>query len=191
MQIIPDKKLLLHMCCGPCGIFPVKHLREKYPGYTVAGYFYNPNIHPYQEFLRRLEALKAFSETAALELIADEDYELEDFLTKVISSSKEEKKEDRCRVCYEIRLRNTACLAKKEGFDAFTTTLLVSPYQKHELIKEVAQKIAQEEGVEFFYLDFRPGWREGVSLSRELKLYRQPYCGCIFSEKERYYKKEG
>ena len=183
MQITPDKKILVHICCGPCAAYPVKYLRENHPEYAVGGYFYNPNIHPYKEFSKRLETLKNFSQSTRLEIIINDNYDLEYFLGKILSQ-----KENRCRVCYEMRLRNTAILAKKEGFDAFTATLLVSPYQKHELIKDIAQKIAQEEKIEFHYFDFRPGWQQGVKISRELELYRQPYCGCIFSEMERYRK---
>ena len=96
--------------------------------------------------------------------------------------------EGRCVSCHEVRLRKAAQVAKENGFDAFTTSLLVSPYQKHDLIRAVGEKVAQEEGIEFFYQDFREGWQEGVDISLELELYRQPYCGCIFSEKERYWK---
>jgi predicted adenine nucleotide alpha hydrolase (AANH) superfamily ATPase len=179
-----NKKLLLHICCGPCAAFPVQYLRRNFSHYDIYGYFYNPNIHPYQEFLRRLETLKDFSQTAGLAMIINENYDLEYFLTEVC-----DKKENRCRVCYEIRLQSAATFAKKEEFDAFTTTLLVSPYQKHELIQEIAGKIAQAANIQFCYIDFRQGWQEGVKMSRQLKLYRQPYCGCIFSEMERYYKK--
>jgi predicted adenine nucleotide alpha hydrolase (AANH) superfamily ATPase len=177
------KKILMHICCAPCAVFPIKYLKANHPEYAVYGYFYNPNIHPYQEFARRLETLKNFSPIADFELITNESYGLEYFLDEVIND-----KENRCNICYEMRLKSTAALAKKEGFDAFTTTLLISPYQNHERIIETAEKIAQEEKIKFCYFDFRAGWQEGVDISRELKMYRQPYCGCIFSEMERFCK---
>lgn len=174
-------RLLLHTCCGPCAAFPVKHLREQH--YDVTGYFYNPNIHPYKEFTRRLETLKEFAGKVDLELIIDNRYTLEEFLRNALNAAP-----DRCRMCYELRLRAAARVAKANNFDCFSTTLLVSPYQQHEAIKEIAEQVALEEKIPFCYQDFRPGWHEGVKISKELELYRQPYCGCIFSEKERYWK---
>ncbi len=174
-------RLLLHTCCGPCSVYPVKHLRGL--GYDITGYFFNPNIHPYREFKHRLETLHEFAEQVQLELITDPNYALEDFLRRALSTDG-----DRCRSCYEHRLRQTALFARENGFDCYSTTLLVSPYQKHETIKEVATAIAEETGIRFEYIDFRIGWQEGVTGSKEMGLYRQPYCGCIFSERDRYYK---
>ena len=85
-------------------------------------------------------------------------------------------------------MENIVAFAKENGFDAFTTSLLVSPYQKHDLIRAVGERVGKEEGIDFFYQDFRAGWQEGVAISLEMELYRRPYCGCIFSEKERYWK---
>jgi predicted adenine nucleotide alpha hydrolase (AANH) superfamily ATPase len=178
------KKILLHICCGPCAAAPLKYLRKNYPEHEITGYFSNPNIHPYQEFAKRLATAKNFAQLSNLTMLTDENYGLEYFLNQIW-----ENRENRCQVCYEMRLKNTAVTAKKEGFDAFTTTLLVSPYQKHALIKETAQKIAEAENIPFYYFDFRLLWQEGVKMSRDLNLYRQPYCGCIFSERERYEKK--
>lgn len=174
-------RLLLHVCCGPCAVYPVRHLKEL--DYHITGYFFNPNIQPYREFKHRLETLHEFASQVKLELVADTSYTLEEFLRRALLEP-----ENRCRPCYEQRLRQTARYARENGFDCFTTTLLVSPYQKHELIKEVAAMVAEEEGICFKYLDFRPGWQEGVEGSKAMGLYRQPYCGCIFSEKERYCK---
>ncbi|MDF2572474.1 MAG: queH [Sporomusa sp.] len=177
-------RMLLHVCCGPCSIFPLKHLREEYSQYEITGYFYNPNIHPYKEFVRRLDTLKAFAMKIGLDnLIIDESYTLEEFLRQALDAP-----EGRCRNCYDMRMRQTARYAKEHGFDCFSTSLLVSPYQQHNLIKEAAEAAAETEGIKFCYIDFRPGWQEGVTLSRELEMYRQPYCGCVFSEKDRYYK---
>lgn len=180
-------KILLHICCGPCSIYPIKFLRELDEKITtvddVVGYFYNPNIHPYKEFKHRLDTAKAYTKQIGLEFIVNDDYALREFLQGALVAV-----DSRCHFCYEMRLRHVAKQAKALGFAAFTTSLLVSPYQKHELIHEIGEKIASEEGIPFYYIDFRPGWNEGVAVSKELELYRQPYCGCIFSEQERYQK---
>jgi predicted adenine nucleotide alpha hydrolase (AANH) superfamily ATPase len=147
----------------------------------VSGYFYNPNIHPYREFQRRKETLKEYAGMSGLTVFFDDRYDLEPFLNQTRPWGAE-----RCRSCYEIRLEAAAGVAKAEGFDAFSSTLLYSRYQKHDWIKEVGEMVGERLAVPFFYQDFRPGWQEGVNKSKELGLYRQPYCGCIFSEKERY-----
>ncbi len=177
-------RMLLHVCCGPCSVFPLKHLREAYPEYEITGYFYNPNIHPYKEFVRRLDTLKAFAAKIGLEhLIIDDRYTLEEFLQQALTAPG-----GRCRNCYDLRMQQTARYAREHGYDCFSTTLLVSPYQQHELIKAAGEAAAIQHGIKFSYIDFRPGWQEGVQKSRELEMYRQPYCGCIFSEKDRYCK---
>ena len=172
-------KMLLHMCCGPCSAFPLKKLREM--GYEPTGYFFNPNIHPYKEFIHRLETAKEFAEKMNLEIITDNNYMLKEFLERAINGTG-----SRCHMCYELRLRQAAQFAKENGFECFTTSLLVSPYQQHQVIKDTAERIAKEENIKFIYEDFRSGWQEGVQTSLDLELYRQPYCGCIFSEQERY-----
>ncbi len=182
-------RLLLHICCAPCAVFPVDFLREK--GYEIYGYFFNPNVHPYTEWLRRKNALVEYAQERNLKLIVDEEYQMEEFLRTVVY-----RENVRCRLCYYLRLRHAAGAAKKGGFAGFTTTLLVSPHQKHELIREVGEAVAQEYGSPFFYFDFRSGFREAAIRSREMGMYRQQYCGCIYSEKERYFpgtpgKKEG
>lgn len=174
-------KVLLHMCCAPCSIAPVKYLREH--DAEIEGYFYNPNIHPYKEFQRRLDTLRQYVLEEDLPLIIDDQYQLEEFLQRVVHSEAE-----RCAHCYEMRLRAAARKAKETGADAFSTTLLVSPYQNHELIRHCGEKAAKAEGVPFYYADYRPGWQEAVNESRRREMYRQPYCGCIYSEKDRYYK---
>jgi predicted adenine nucleotide alpha hydrolase (AANH) superfamily ATPase len=175
-------KLLVHICCAPCAIYPVKVLRQE--GHDLTGYFYNPNIHPYLEYKKRLETLRDYSAREALSIILDESYPMETFLRKVVPDEG-----NRCRLCYELRLRHVAEEAREGDYEGFTSTLLYSKYQKHDLIKWTAEKIAQEYGMTFLYRDFREGWSEGVEISRRNGLYRQPYCGCIYSEKERYLKK--
>jgi len=180
-------RILLHTCCGPCTIFPLRSLREK--GFEVFGFYYNPNIHPYQEWQRRLEALQEVAKAETTDdkpfrLIIRGDYPLEEFLRN--TAFREEK---RCIYCYTIRLEATARTAKKSGFDAFTTTLLYSKRQKHELIKEIAESISKRYSVAFYYEDFRKGWKTGQEEAIKMGIYRQQYCGCIYSEKERFYKK--
>ena len=186
-----NQQLLLHICCGPCSIFPLQFLQTQPEQFAITGYYYNPNIHPYKEFTRRRDTLQTFAEQKDLPLVIDERYLLEEFLQNALTAMADGNgAAKRCQMCYEIRLRQTAIYAKEHKFDFFTTTLLVSPYQQHELIRTVGEQIGKELGVPFLYYDFRSGWQEGVKISRELEMYRQPYCGCIFSEKERYYKEK-
>lgn len=173
-------KMMLHICCAPCAIYPVDRLRSG--GNTVIGFFYRHNIHPWTECSRREETLKTYAEAIALKVIYQEGYALEDFLRKMAF-----RETDRCRICYHDRLYTTAKLAKRGKFDAFSTTLLYSKFQNHELIAEIAESVAKSVGVPFFYEDFRTGWKTGVTVSKERGMYRQQYCGCIYSEKQRHF----
>jgi predicted adenine nucleotide alpha hydrolase (AANH) superfamily ATPase len=172
-------RVLLHTCCGPCALYPLRTLRAA--GHDVTGFFYNPNIHPYQEYVLRRDAVVQMAEQEGLPMIMQDDYDLEGFLANVAAAP-----ELRCTYCYASRLRATAQAAAAGDFDAFSAALLYSRYQKHEEIRELGEQIGREYGVAFHYQDFRPGWQEGIKLSKELGLYRQQYCGCIYSEKERY-----
>lgn len=181
-------KLLLHMCCGPCACYPVPKLRSE--GHEVTGYFFNPNIHPYKEFKQRLITAQEFAQKVGLSIIVDTAYQLREFLQRALTI---EKNTDglnldnrRCRMCYAWRLHQTALYAKENGFEGFSSTLFVSPYQNHEMMKTVAEKVAIAVGIPFVYEDFRLGFQEGTDISLDLNLYRQTYCGCIFSEEERY-----
>lgn len=174
-------KLLLHCCCGPCSVMPVKLLRED--GVDLSTFFYNPNIHPYREYKLRRNAFREYMEQERVSFAMLDDYNMEEFLAAVA-----QKPEARCGHCYQSRLRETARFAVEHGFDAISTSLLVSPYQKHELIKFMGEQAAAEFGLEFYYRDFRPYFREGQDIARARGLYMQGYCGCIYSEKERYFK---
>jgi predicted adenine nucleotide alpha hydrolase (AANH) superfamily ATPase len=154
-------------------------MKEK--GDEVVGYFFNPNIHPYQEYQKRLDALRQYSEKAGLKVICRDEYLLEEFLRNV-----SHRVEERCQYCYSIRLGATAREAKKNALDGFSTTLLQSAHQNHALIRDTGERIAQEIGIPFYYEDFRQGWKRGVEASKSMGLYRQQYCGCIYSEKERF-----
>ena len=174
-------KVLMHLCCGPCAIYPVKVLRKE--GAEVMGFFYKNNIHPYTECLKRQEALEKYAAQIDLRVIYQEGYDLEGFIQNIVH-----READRCRHCYHDRLRTTALLARRGKFDYFSSTLLYSKVQKHELVRSIGESIAKSVGIPFLYQNFREGWKEGIETSKELQMYRQQYCGCIYSEKERYFK---
>lgn len=169
-------KLLVHMCCAPCSVYPVSIIKQE--GIEFEGLYYNPNIHPKDEFERRKENVEKFSQLKGFPVTYMDDY-MQDTWEKHKGPD-----ELRCNMCYSLRLDKAAAFAKEKGFDAFTTSLLVSPYQKHELIKELCEKFAKKYGIEFFYRDFRPGFRQGQQQAKELGLYRQKFCGCIISYNE-------
>ena len=173
-------KILLHTCCAPCAIVPIRLLQQD--AFDVMGYFYSHNIHPYTECLKRRETLETYAASIGMHLIHSEGYNMENFLRNVVFREK-----DRCRYCYHDRLMSTAMVAKRGKFDYFTTSLLYSKFQKHEEIRSIGESVAKAIGIPFHYQDFRTGWKEGVETSKQLKMYRQSYCGCIYSEKERYY----
>ncbi len=169
--------LLLHICCAPCSAYPVPALRAQVP--RLAGFFFNPNIQPDDEYARRLAALERFAPVLGLEFQVATDPV--DCARPATAGAGEE----RCRRCYDLRLRATARAARHGGFDAFSTTLLYSIHQRHELVRAVAAEVARAEGVAFFYQDLREGWVEGGRSYRESGLYRQRYCGCLPSQAER------
>jgi len=175
------RKILMHICCAPCSIYPLKRLRED--GVDVRGYFFNPNIHPFREFVKRLETLQDYVASASLPLVIDRSYDLEAFLRGALELGK-----DRCLFCYRTRLEKTFKKGIEDGADAVTTTLLYSKYQRHNDIKAIGEELSVLYGIPFLYRDFREGWQEGMEESRRMNMYRQPYCGCIFSEKERYWR---
>ena len=151
----------------------------------VTGLYYNPNIHPLMEYLRRREALVEVCRRLDTPLeCADAEHDPALFLRLTAFREKA-----RCPACYELRLDRAARQAKAQGCDAFTSTLLYSKYQDHDALRRAGQAAAEAHGVPFHYQDFRPLWDEGIRLSKEWELYRQPYCGCIHSEFERYEKK--
>jgi predicted adenine nucleotide alpha hydrolase (AANH) superfamily ATPase len=174
-------RVLLHVCCGPCGLYPLASLRSE--GIDVTGFFFNHNIHPYQEYLRRRDAALQMAELEEMELLVQDEYRMEEFLAAVAAEPGA-----RCGYCYASRLDAAAAAASKGGFDAFTSSLFYSRYQNHDLMRQKAEAAAEKYGSAFLYRDFRPGWQEGIRRSKELGLYRQQYCGCIYSEKERYHK---
>lgn len=176
-------RLLLHICCAPCSVMCIQRLRES--KIEITGFWYNPNIHPFMEYQNRKEALQGYSSLIDLPMIWKDEYGLREFTKMVI-----EDLDNRCEKCYRLRIEAVAKAAKSQGFDAFSTTLLISPYQKHEQLKAVCEAVSKEVGIPFYYVDFRPDFRSGLKIARELPLYMQKYCGCIFSEEERYQKRK-
>lgn len=174
--------LLLHACCGPCTFYPVSVLRKT--GVSFSAYFFNPNIHPFQEFRKRIEALSIVADDLGFNLIIDRNYTLIDFLRRIVFHEQK-----RCLLCYEYRLTNSIAYAKEHGFDAFSTTLLYSKYQNHDAIASICSSLCSLNGIEFFYHDFREGWQIGIDQSKQLNIYRQRYCGCIYSEQEAFDKR--
>lgn len=170
-------KLLLHMCCAPCSVYPVELLRSE--GTEPYGLFYNPNIHPADEYDHRRNTVRQYSGLTDFQVAY-----LEGFMQATWEKYKGQEA-DRCAMCYALRLDRAARFAKENGFDAFTTSLLVSPYQKHELIRETGERVARKRGVGFYYRDFRPGFWNGQKKAKEMGLYRQKFCGCIVSYRER------
>ena len=174
-------KILVHICCAPCALFCFSRLKEEFD--ELMGFWYNPNIHPFREYQRRLDSVKKWSEKTGIRVIYEDKYELTEFLRQVVY-----RESQRCRICYYMRLRKTAIFAKRGKFDYFTSTLIVSPHQNQKLIKDVAIAVGEEYGVKPYIKSFTEGWRESRELSKKMGLYHQTYCGCIYSEEERYKK---
>jgi len=192
------KKVLIHVCCAHCAAYTAEHWRRE--GYETAGFWYNPNIHPFTEHQQRLESMKALAVKIDLPLIITEGYDMPEYFRRVAGHE-----EERCRWCFELRLAKTAETAREKGYDAFTTTLLISPHQKHELVKETGERAALpfgftqgrlsaqgkrgEKGVTFLYADMRKRYSDSRHITKPMELYRQQYCGCVYSERERYSEK--
>ena len=175
------ESVLLHSCCAPCSVYCIDTLRES--GIEPTSLWFNPNIHPYQEYRARRDTLIDYGAQIGVDVRVLEDYGLRAFVRAVASDI-----DRRCAHCYTIRLGTAAKYAADYGFRAFTSSLLISPYQNHELLKSVGEAMGKQYGVEFLYRDFRPGFRAGQAKARELGLYMQKYCGCVFSEEDRYQK---
>ena len=176
-------KTLMHICCAPCANRPIAVLRQE--GVEPVGFWYNPNIHPYTEYQARKHTLEDYCKEISMKLIIGGTYDLRSFVTAVAGDL-----DHRCGYCYQCRLEATASYAAQNGFDSFTTSLLISPYQNYEAICAIGYKMAGKYGVTFLEQDFRPLFREGQDFARAHGMYMQKYCGCIFSEEERYCKKK-
>jgi predicted adenine nucleotide alpha hydrolase (AANH) superfamily ATPase len=193
------KRLLLHICCGPCSTYSIKRLRDQ--GFDVTGFWYNPNIHPFAEHERRRECIRTYAGEVGLPIMEWEGYEMPAYFRAVVGH---EASGERCALCYRLRLERTAQVAQQHGFDAFSTTLLISPYQQQALIRSIGEEAAATascvsgtppcaldrvgraapRSLEFYFENLRRGWSERGHMAREHHLYQQQYCGCIYSEWE-------
>lgn len=173
--------ILLHTCCAPCANQCIDVLQGD--GMGVTAFWYNPNIHPFTEYRARRNCLREYAASISVPLLEQDQYALRPFIREVAEDIS-----GRCVKCYEMRLFETARNAKEKGFDGFTSSLFISPYQNHDLMKEIAEKAAFTYEIPFVYRDFRPYFKAGQEKARELGFYMQKYCGCVFSEEERYLK---
>ena len=173
-------KLLMHACCAPCSVYCVDTLRKE--GIEPTMFWYNPNIHPYMEYKTRRDTLIEYCKLMNLDYVIEDEYGLKNFCLNVI-----DKLDTRCvEYCYKVRLKKLFEYAKNNNYDTVSTTLLYSIYQNHEVIKKECEKLSKEYNIDFLYRDFRIGFREGQEKARQIGLYMQKYCGCIFSEEDRY-----
>ncbi|MFC1908245.1 epoxyqueuosine reductase QueH [Chloroflexota bacterium] len=169
--------VLVHCCCAHCAAYTVDYWRQQ--EYEVSALWHNPNIHPYTEYQHRLEAMKSLAQEVDLPLIVTESYDIVDYFRQVARHESQ-----RCQYCFRLRLLKTAETAHQTGFTAFTTTLLISPHQKHDLLQEIGNKISKEKGIDFLYTDLRKRYSDSRHITKGLNLYRQQYCGCVYSEWE-------
>ncbi len=173
-----NNTLLLHCCCAHCAAYSADYWRGQ--GYEVNAFWYNPNIHPYTEHQNRLEAMKSLAQETNLPLITDGGYDIIEYFRRVAGHESL-----RCQHCFRLRLSRTAETARRMGMNAFTTTLLISTHQKHDLLRETGNSLAEEKGVAFLYADLRKRYSDSRHITKGLNLYRQQYCGCVYSEWER------
>lgn len=178
--------LLLHACCAPCSSYVIEYL-SKY--FNITMYYYNPNISPIQEYNFRLEELsrllKEMKEAENIEILPCE-YEAERFYEIAKGLEAEKEGGERCFRCYRLRLEKTAQAAKEKGFDYFTTTLSISPYKNAEKLNEIGKELSEKYNVPYLFSDFKKknGYKRSIELSKEYGLYRQDYCGCVYSKKD-------
>ncbi len=173
------KRVLVHLCCGPCAITTVQDLQDE--GFDVTGLFFNPNIHPLSEYLKRRDGALEVAEHLGITLIVkDQEYDPKLYLRAIAF-----REENRCFHCYQLRLERTIQIARRGGFDHFSTSLLYSKQQKHDVIRQLGHDLSTPK-TSLLYRDFRKGWKRGIETSKQWNIYRQQYCGCIYSEFERF-----
>lgn len=175
------QKILLHVCCATCALYPY-FLLTNY-GLAVTFYFYNPNIHPKSEYGKRLKDVIAISKKYGIPLIVDR-YEIKKWFRLTESLKEEPEGGKRCLACYQTRLEKTAEIAKKLNFDLFGTTLTISPYKDHTVINTIGKELEKKKNVAYYQSNFKKknGFKETTKLSKSLGIYRQHYCGCIYSK---------
>ena len=176
-------RVLIHACCAHCAAYTAEYWKQQ--GHEVGAYWYNPNIHPYTEHQARLESMRTLAEKTGLPLVIESSYDMVEYFRRVAGDES-----NRCRHCFDLRLSKTAEVAKQHGFDAFTTTLLISPHQQHEVLRETGEKVARQHGIQFLYADLRKRYSDSRHITKPMDLYHQQYCGCLYSELERYTEKQ-
>lgn len=175
------KKMLLHSCCAPCSSSVIEKLANEY---DLTILYYNPNIYPEEEYLnRKSEQIRFLKDVHPNINLQDCDYDCERFMQMVKGYEQEKEGGSRCKICFMCRLSKTAEIAHENDFDCWTTTLSVSPYKNAEILNEIGQKLGEDIGVEYIRADFKKqdGYKRSIELSKEYNLYRQHYCGCMFS----------
>ncbi|MFA5628938.1 MAG: epoxyqueuosine reductase QueH [Dehalococcoidales bacterium] len=173
------KSILIHCCCAHCTAYTVQYWQEQ--GYDVTALWYNPNIHPYMEHQYRLEAMETLAKNLNFKLIVVEGYDFVEYFRRVVGHETE-----RCGLCFDMRLSKTVETATELGINYFTSTLLISHQQKHDLLKEMCEKLSQDSKSTFLYADLRKRYSDSRRITKPMDLYRQQYCGCVYSEWERY-----
>lgn len=182
---MPAEKLLLHVCCGPCSIMTVKRLHDD--GYDVTAWYMNPNIQPLAEYLRRREAAGECAERLGVPILyEDETWDITAWLRAAYG---QDEAPARCHWCCASRVQAAFDKALALGFENVSTSLLYSKYQPHDYIAEIGRRCAEDKKLTFVYRDFRAYWQDGIDISKEWGIYRQPYCGCVYSESDRYARK--
>jgi len=176
-----NKKVLLHACCAICSGYPIENLREL--GYEPVVYFFNPNIQPEEEYLKRLEAQKKLCGRLNCKLII-EDYEPKMFEISAFGLEEEPEGGKRCNKCFKMRLLKTAERANELGIENFTTSIVISPHKNFKLISEIGKTISQEYGINYLEIDFKKkdGFLKSNKIAKKFELYRQNYCGCSYSK---------
>lgn len=179
-----SEKVIVHCCCAHCAAYTLDYWRGQ--SFEVTALWYNPNIHPLSEHKSRLEAMDNLCRILAIPLIIIPGYNINNYFRRVVGHE-----EERCRYCFSLRLEKTAEVARTKGFDSFTTTLLISPHQKHDLLKDIGDEVAQKTGPQFLYVDLRKRYSDSRHITKPMGLYRQQYCGCLYSRRERYISQGG
>jgi len=178
--MIDKERILLHTCCAPCSPYVIELLQREF---KVSAFFYNPNIHPLEEYQRRLEEMKQFCKKVGIELLIG-NYDVDQWFHTTRGMENEKEGGKRCELCYQMRLEKAASVAHTNGFKHFTTTLTVSPHKKAKVINQIGWKLQKKYPITFYEADFKKcdGFKKSCGLSKEHGFYRQTYCGCVYSQ---------
>lgn len=178
--------LLLHSCCAPCSSYVLEYLSEYF---KITVYYYNPNIYPSDEYYKRVKEqqdfISKFNVKNPVDFIEGK-YDTDSFYSTVKGHENDKEGTERCFLCYNLRLEETAKIAKERNFDYFTTTLSISPYKKAQKLNEIGKELESKYGIKYLFSDFKKknGYKRSIELSRQYYLYRQDYCGCVYSKLE-------